>query len=181
MQPEDIIQNKEWHELNDSEKLIVQELASSEQEYNLMKKIFLVSREELMDVPEISPHVHQQLKQKVSQKKKSRNIIWYAAAAAVVILFSITIFLRQPLTPGTNDVVKNIPVKTTPADTTAIPQQNNKKENENTALIKPVVKKKIISPAITPDTNNNSSADYVAVNTTVMSDPSLLSLVTELN
>jgi hypothetical protein len=180
MQSEEIIQSKQWHELTNGERLIIEELAANEQEFNLLKKIMSVSLEESSEVPLVDPIVHKNLRndfKEVKQKRGSR-MIWYAAAMIIVLLVA-TIFLRQKNeAPGTSEiVVTDVPASPSPIDSAHSdiqpPKQDPivtlpsipKKNNPNNKLI------------VTP----SDDKDLLAINNRVADEPELLALITELN
>lgn len=188
MQPDEIIQQKEWYQLTGEEKLAIQELAASEQEYNVLKQFFNVAKEEPEAVPEINPAVKIFLQaETVKNKKKRSNIIWYAAAAVLFAAVS-TIFIlqEQKKIPGseiasrTKKTNTNVPV---PSDTTLIVKTTPANTVTDTPQVQTAEtpKKK---PAVIKDQNNNLQDNapepvYMAVNTTVAGNENLLALVTE--
>jgi hypothetical protein len=99
METEEIIQNKEWNELNESERKQLHSLADNEQEYTLLKKMLQVSAEEMDDVPVLSPQVHTDLKVAIARERKKPSYKWLYAAAAILIVLSalFIVFEKKPV------------------------------------------------------------------------------------
>src|SRR5882757_11080860 len=94
MEAEEIIQQKEWQQLNADEQLIVKDLASTEQEYNLLKKMLQISGDEQYEVPQVSPGIKAELMKQLPAKKTILlKRYWYAAAAAILVFASVTLFI----------------------------------------------------------------------------------------
>ena len=182
MQPEEIIQTKQWHELTNGERLIIEELAANEQEFNLMKKIISVSLEESSEVPLVDPIVHRNLRnnfKQVKQKRGSRTrMIWYAAAMILVLLVA-TIFLRQKNeAPGSSEIViTNPPISTSPVD--SLDKNIPSAQQEPVVIVPSTPKKKITNERIL--NSSQSDKDLLAINNRISDEPELLSLITELN
>ena len=179
MQPEDIIQQKEWNELSGYERSLLGDLAPTEQEYNLLKKIMLVSREEMEDVPAVNPAIYTALKQQVKPKQKSYRLWYSAAAAAAILIIFIAIYTGRQNQQQDTLVKNNQPTVIINDTARIIPSPVNDspliKQQDNIAIA-PAKKKIHKEPEITTIRNT----DY-AINTTVASDPDLLSLITEVN
>ena len=191
MQADEIIQQKEWHQLSGDEMKTVQELAANEQEYNLIKKMLRVSAEEVRYTPSVDPRIKEQLMAAVgSPHRNSRKLYWYAAAAVVLILVCAGLFLLQKkqkeTTAKKDPVEKNIlqppiakqetiikkdslviAIKTPPVNDTA----------NDTALIVKAVTPRRLQRKNTPRLQQDV---YAAVNTRLSNDKELLSLVTEI-
>ena len=191
MEPDEIIQQKEWHELTNIEKQSLQELAENEQEYNLLKKMMQVSLEEAGSVPPVSSSVRQQLDAMVQEQKPvSFRKYWYVAAAAVVaiIIAAIIIFPKKIVH---DDLVKNN--DSTANDTTAIVK--------NTAVTIRDRRDTVLNPSATANVNKaqeplpvrpatqNGQADlntdntdntYAVADVHVSDDAELVNLVTEI-
>lgn len=92
MNADDIIQQKQWHELTPEEKLLVAGIAADEQEFNLLKNMIRVSLEENNLVPALNPILKEKLYSATMQNKKTNWLGWYAAAAAItgLIIFLLT-------------------------------------------------------------------------------------------
>ena len=182
LQADEIIQQKEWQQLTAEEKAVVAELADNEAEFNLLKKMLLVSAEAVSDVPEVGASVQEKLRAGLpAAKKRSLNSYWFAAAAAIVIMAIAAIFILRKeektaiaiapgIKKGINDpVIKkdSIPVKDSVATMV-------KKETAPTPS-KQVPDQKPVFPSLQDTTQNN----YVVVDASVSSNASLLELVTE--
>ena len=97
MQAEDIIQQKEWAHLTESEKELLRPLAADEQEFNLLKKMLLLAEEDAISTPLIDPKVQERLQQSITGKRKAVFFKkWYYAAAAIVAIALTTWLLLQP-------------------------------------------------------------------------------------
>ena len=108
MQPEDIIQQKEWQQLTAAEKKIVEPLASTEGEFNMLKKMLMIAREEVDDTPKLNPAVQQQLHSYLRQPgKKNRMVFWYAAAASIIVTVLVAVFWLQQ--PKRSEIIANDP------------------------------------------------------------------------
>jgi hypothetical protein len=191
MEPDEIIQQKEWYELTNTEKQSLHELAENEQEYNLLKKMMQVSLEEAGSVPPVSSSVREELAAMVQEQKPvSFRKYWYAAAAAVVamIIAAIIIFPKKAvhddlvksngsIPNDTTAIVKNVPV--------VIPDQPDTAINPSTtANISKAPQPVPVKPAtqnrqadLNPDNTNNS---YAAADVHVSDDAELVNLVTEI-
>ncbi len=180
MEREEIIQQKVWIELNDSEKVIIQDIAASEQEFNLMKKIFLVSKEELLEVPEIDPQIEHVLQGHIIQSHKKKYFtILYAAAAISIILLTLFFILNNNKTTENPLVKTEIPKQSNP-DTA----KTNFVQQKNSVIDSNIVLKEI--PFIKEDKIQKQKVTVyhtqdMAVNTTVAFNINLLDYVTELN
>ena len=179
MEPEDIIQQKEWLQLDDAEKYILHDIAGTEHEFNLMKKILSVSKEELEEVPEADPAILQTLQTQLQTRSKRKSLyILYAAAAVMVILLTLFIVLKKEDSPERNFVQEenNIPGKKQDTIYQPIVTEELVKD-ETDAIVKNTSINKIIQRKYTSVVNDND----VAVNTTIASNTALLDYVTELN
>jgi hypothetical protein len=193
MDAEEIIQQKEWHQLTTDDHRIVAELAETEQEYNLLKKMLQLSANEPLEVPTISASIKENLQQEFTTGKVvSIKKYWYAVAAAILILASAALFILNKkdaphIIPG-NETVKNIIVPETEQKDTAIKndpvikkeapqivhhQQNIKQQ------VSPIVSP-VILPVISPTPNIPSSDVSLALNNKVADQKELLNLVTEI-
>lgn len=178
MEPEEIIQQKEWLQLNKEEKLIIHEIAATEQEFNLMKKIFVVSREDLDEVPEINPVVFKTLNHHL-QKRKRRNVVYFLYTAAAICLLVLTLFfvLNKNERKENTIVQTETPVKMivdTPAKV-LLPDDKSQKE-----INRAVTNIKTPAPSQLPEITQADQHD-MAVNTTVAGNTELLNFVMELN
>ncbi len=191
MEPDEIIQQKEWHELTNTEKQSLYELAENEQEYNLLKKMMQVSLEEAGSVPPVSSSVREELAAMVQEQKPvSFRKYWYAAAAAVValIIAAIMIFPKKAVQDGlvkNNDPIPNDTtaiVKTAPAvvpdqlDTSLSPSTTTNISKAPQAVpVRPATQNN--QPDLNPDNTNNS---YASADVHVSDDTELMNLVTEI-
>ena len=191
MEPDEIIQQKEWYELTNTEKQSLHELAENEQEYNLLKKMMQVSLEEAGSVPPVSNSVREELAAMVQEQKPvSFRKYWYAAAAAVVVMIvaAIMIFSKKAvhddlvksndsIPNDTTAIVKNGPaVISDQPDTTIIPSTRaNVNKAQQPAPVKPATQDN--QTDLNPDNTNNS---YAAADVHVSDDAELVNLVTEI-
>lgn len=187
MQAEDIIQQKEWQALSETEKVIVSGLATSEQEYNLLKKILQVTQEESLIVPELSPAIKKYVQQQMQQSNASVRSVrsWYYAAAAVVLVFIGLAFLltQKPQATFLSSTVHEIPLpQDTPTKqkenkTSPVVIANNVSKQQKLSLVavqEPPVINNFNVPAIVPEDNYTTQ-----VNISVKDNAPLLSLITE--
>jgi hypothetical protein len=191
MEPDEIIQQKEWHELTNTEKQSLHELAENEQEFNLLKKMMQVSLDEAGSVPPVSSSVREELAAMVhEQKPVSFKKYWYAAAAVVVamIIAAIMIFPKKTVEDDLvkdggaipNDtavIVKNAPPIIPDHPDTALNPSATVKFNkvQQPAQVSPVTQNN--QPDLNTDNTNNS---YAATDVHVSDDAALLNLVTEI-
>ncbi len=187
MQADEIIQQKEWSELNAAEKVLLLELASNEQEYNLVKKMLQIFAEEPGDVPMIGKHVRHELHAELP-KSEVRPIVFYKYAAAAAILIAVitgVIFLKKD--KQTRDIVKNDTIAR-PVEQVAIRQQpivtaidtaaSSPKsivpsQQQNVVNLVPAPTRVIADPV-------PQEPVYAVVSTSVKSHDELLDLVTEI-
>ncbi len=179
MEPEDIIQQKDWLQLNDAEKYLLHDIAATEQEFNLMKKILSVSKEELEEVPEVEPAILLRLQAQLQSRSKRKSYyILYAAAAITLILLTLFIVLKKEDSPEKNIAQEEINIPKKEKDTISqpmAPEELIKKEPD--AVVKNTPNKKNIQRKYTSVINDHD----VAINTNVASNIELLEYVTELN
>ena len=172
MHPEDIIQQKEWNELNEIERQSLLPLATTEQEYNMLKKMFLIVDEEINDVPLINPAIQQNLQSRVKPQARTFSLkTWHYAAATVVLLFAAWFFIqrnnKQPSIAKTLlPLRKTIDLK---------PRKEIYQEDTITYVQTPSTKH-IKKNRYQPTINKN---DYASVSTLVNDDRSLLEFTTE--
>ncbi|MCP9751140.1 hypothetical protein [Ferruginibacter sp. HRS2-29] len=187
MQADEIIQQKEWVELNAEEKASLQELAATEQEFNLLKKMLQVSAEENEEVPVVSAHVKDELHAMVVSGKRSHTRYWYAAAAAILLFIAGAIFLPKekhtdiPLVKTDTPVYDSSPAiagnnHTVPDTNTFQPQQ--KKPVDKIFIAKVLPQKKVQQPEV--DNTDKNLQVYASVCKTVSDEKELLDLVTEI-
>jgi hypothetical protein len=181
MQAEELIQEKEWQQLSSEERTFLQPLASSEGEFNLLKKMLLVSTEELENIPAIDPDIQTRVKKSL-QKKSTTHFLrkWqFAAAIAVLVLLcGWLIFFKKEasnkivVTPPQSEM-KSIERHPHPPDTSLSPD----------TIEKPVLVKKS-----NPNKKGNIALDQpipvddknrLALNTSVGQNPELINLITE--
>lgn len=172
MQPEDVIEQKEWNELSSAERLAVAPLAANESEFNLLKKMLQVATAD--DVPQVSDVVGQNIKLHLQAPAQKRFRFWYAAA---VIAVAVGLFLLQP--KHSDNVADAGPNTTRPASpsnaTASSPVQIPTTDSIKTATLSP----RNVPPKPKVVGNNQQSRDMVKVNTSVIANASLLAFVTE--
>ena len=181
MDAEEIISAKEWHELSADEKTALHELASDEQEYNLLKKMMQISAEMPDTAPVVDPSVQQLL---ADQMKPVRPMLsWYRlAVAAAVVLFTaglLFVILRKEMKEP--EVVHTIPsikkdavtplVKTTEPDSTATNDLVKKDSGFDKTVVSNTPKKN------TPQ--KKSAPVFKNLQTDIAADSSLLAFVSE--
>ena len=98
MEPEEIIQQKEWEQLNEQDKSALAELAPTREDYYMLKKLMALAA----DAPSSSGEVPADLRVKLENKleavhkpQKEYRIAIYYAAASIVALFVLFIALRN--------------------------------------------------------------------------------------
>ncbi len=79
MQADEVIKNKEWNELSNSERELIYEIAPDEEQFNFVKNILIASAEDIFDVP--------QIKKKESKIIPVRKFFYIAAASVIAIIF----------------------------------------------------------------------------------------------
>ena len=176
MQPEDIIRQKEWGQLSETEKQIVFPLTESESEYNLLKNMLKIAAREPGNVPGINPAVHRQLQNQFKKKEQKKSSIWYYAAASVMIAaITLTWLLMKNRKDDHNEIV-------------VAPKIENPKQQIDTASKKPgtnlsltSVQKKIILPSKKTIIKRSESqpALLATINTSIANDEKMLALITE--
>ena len=190
MQADEIIQQKEWHELSPAEMQTVQELAENEQEYNLLKKMMQVSGEEASEAPMISNSVKENLTEMVREQRPSSKRYWYLAAAAAVaalIFAGILIFPKKTVNDGiaVNDpkpndtvaIVKKEFVKAPEKIDTATAWDSAKNIAEQKKHLKPI---QLNVPAEDFPSSDKANTSYAAADVHVSDNAALLNLVTEI-
>ena len=185
MDADDIMQQKQWHELTPEEKLLVAGIAADEQEFNLLKNMIRVSLEENNLVPALNPILKEKLYSATIQNKKTNWLGWYAAAAAItgLIIFLLTTEKKEQQNP----IVKNNPapavnkiiIPDSMANPVLIlpapsPTETTKQKSNNIALIKTdtLLQKDEKSNITTPLYSN-------VINPSVDADSSLLAFISE--
>jgi hypothetical protein len=180
LQPDEIIQQKEWHQLSADEKKMVAELAGNETGYNLLKKMLMVSSEAVTEVPAAGENVYQHIKAVLPlNRKKTFRMYLYAAAAVIVLILSVFFIFKEQDHAG---YVKN------PAGLTEVKPVIKEilppKKDSSSLLVekKPVQKIKRArgtdQPTF-PSLQNDDPKQYIVINTSVSANASLLDLVTE--
>lgn len=180
MQPDDIIQQKEWHELTTEEKKILQTLVSDEQEFNILKKMMMIADETATDVPQVNPSVQQQLHRSI----KKSNQKWYYAAAAILLITASAWFLlrnekdnRSPIVtnPQPGEIIKKD--GSTPKDS-IVPQKEIILPKTDTTHTAPAQKTEI--PVAPPGPSSEKlETSYASISTLLKDDSSLMAFVTE--
>jgi hypothetical protein len=94
--PDDLIRSRNWAELTNEEKESLKEVATTEEEFRLLKMMLTTAAAQTEDIPEITPAVHQRLKMAFqTERKQTPRMAWwrYAAAAAVLLGIAGTVWL----------------------------------------------------------------------------------------
>jgi hypothetical protein len=181
LQPDEIIQQKEWHQLSADEKELLAELADNEAEYNLLKKMLMVSSEAVTEVPAVNEEVYRQIKSALplTQKQPSRKY-WYAAAAAVIVLILSVFFIFKQQDRGGYVVKPAAPVEVKPAVKEILPEKKDSSSLlvETTPVKKTGKGRRKVQPTF-PSLQKDDPQQYVVVNSTVSGNTALLDLVTE--
>lgn len=182
LQADEIIQQKEWQQLTAEEKAVVTALADNEAEFNLLKKMLIVTAEAVSDVPEVAVSVQQKLRASLpAAKKRSLHSYWLAAAAAIIVMAVAALFiLKKEDKAGivnTPEVKKNIHTPVIKED--SLPAKDSTatlaKKETAPAPSKQVTDQKPVFPALQDTTQNN----YVMLDASVSNNASLLELVAE--
>jgi hypothetical protein len=188
MQPEEIIQQKEWRDLTDAERALLKPIAATEGEYNILKKMFILVQEEAHDVPAVNPVLQQRLQGAVKKNKHKSPWLYVAAAAAVVAIVT-TLFLLPAKKPGeviakapdTPSIQKNKPdsVKKNKINLPEAPKKQNEiaviKKDKPVKKIPPVQKDPVIDQVPPPVTNTA----VLNISTLIKKDTALLAFITE--
>lgn len=178
-----MIQDKEWQSLTESERAVVLPLAADEQEFNLLKKMLLVARGEMEEVPVISGTVHEHLQKAmaVRQHKTFRLPKWSYAAAAVLILAAFGLLLLRET--GRKKRVITPPAFVQTKTPSSIDSVRKTPEPPSVAISPPPVhphrqvsKSKTVS---SPHLSGHQSVALAAVNTSIAANGHLLDLVAE--
>lgn len=181
LQPDEIIQQKEWHQLSADEKELLAELADDEAGYNLLKKMLMVSSEAVKEVPAVNEDVYRQIKKVFpgSRRQTSRKY-WYATAAAAILLILSVFFIFKEQDRGGYVIKPAGPVEVKPAGKEILPAK--KDSSSFMAEKKPVRKteknRQKVQPVF-PSLQQDEPQQYVAVNTSVSANAGLLDLVSE--
>lgn len=182
MQPDDIIQQKEWHELSSEEKKILQWLVADEQEYNLIKKMMMIAHETTLDVPQINPSVQQHLHRAV----KPANRKWYYAAATILLVAAAAWFFLKDEKGSDPVVLKQPPpgtiIKKDSAhkkDSIILPQPE-KRSSPKTEITYKTLPKKTEPPVIRQNNpNQDIQPSYTSISTLIRNDSTLMAFITE--
>jgi hypothetical protein len=168
MQPDDIIQQKEWHELSSEEKKILQGLVADEQEYNLIKKMMMIAHESAVDVPQINPSVQQHLHRAVKPATKKWH---YAAAAAILLLAAAAWFFLKDEKEHVSPIAKDQPAnKEIIKKDTVLPPK--------TEITQKPAPKKTKTPVI-QQSNQDIQPSYASISTLIKDDSTLMAFITE--
>ncbi len=189
MQADELIQQKEWHQLSPEERRLISELADTEAEYNLIKQMLAVSALAPMEVPVISERVRENLLREMpaGNNKSKRRYVYYSAAAAAVLIIAFTIFLLQQRKADPNkplDMVQTpSSIKTNPLPLPVIDSSVKKDLTPLQVQVIPAKEDKTLKdPTVKPIESakkQTSSTDFSKINTQLMADTSLLAFVTE--
>lgn len=188
MQAEEIIQQKEWPELNVEEKAFLAPLAADEQEYNLLKSMLLIAADEAVSVPALDPRLQQRISKELEGNPTVHFIRrWYYAAAAVILLTACIWLFLQPRDTGKQLVRETPAIDQQPVIDSLVPD-TSPLIIPDTARSIPVLAGQTVkktqqphtapAPATLPEGNDSLQHVY-AVNTSVGQNIALLALVTE--
>jgi hypothetical protein len=188
MEAEEIILQKEWNQLNEEERSLLATLVSDEAEYNLLKKLILVSAEELLEVPEIDPAILARLLTNLKVDHKKRFVwIGYAAASAIIVTLAFWFLLNKggrEKQDKVNEMVQTIPVQKIPrpfADTNnrydVIQPVDAVKTDEEKEVYKKHRQRTIIRNLHKSDVPETKYT--VVINTAIANDTELMAFVTE--
>ena len=116
MEPEELIQNKEWWQLSADERAFLKPLAASESEYQVLKKMLQVTREDLDQVPPLDERLYKTISAEL-RPAPVRHLKWlgYAAAAAAVLIFALTLVFNKTTTKESPLVKKELAAPKAPA------------------------------------------------------------------
>lgn len=185
LQADEIIQQKNWHELSAAEKAIVHDLAGNEQEYNLLKKMLMVSAEAPEDVPVISAGIRQHVRSTLPVVKKvSINKGWYAVAAGILFLAIAALFILEKEKPA--ELVK-VPDEIKMKAPALITDSSMQQQNNNRVIVKkekissPLKNKSIVQKPVFPSLRDTTSGDalYAGVDISIGNHQALLDFVEE--
>lgn len=184
MQPEDIIQQKEWQQLTTAEKELLQPLAATAEEYYLLKNILLNGVEDAEPLPVINSVVHLNLHNALENnvKKKSFARIYYAAASIVLIVIASWALFQFSGNEKSGAKLSDLQLENLNSVFYA-----SKKNNADTLPQKNVVASRKIFPSTKNNTRKNTFKNNivkeqnfdVAVNTRINDDKNMLALITE--
>ena len=173
MQPDDIIRQKEWHQLTDAEREMLQHITSTPEEFNLLKNMMLSALEEKQQVPVINPSIHEFLQTQLQNNHARTRVMkpWYYAAAAVILCVLGTWLLMKKTDDSVNVAVTRAVPKMHPANVNKMPE---KKISVLTVPTDSVAKKKPVVKVTVLKKKYNFE-----INTCLVKDSMLLALVTE--
>ncbi len=186
MEPEDIIQHKEWKQLSKAEKELLKPLVSGEEEFIHLKNILISAVEDVEAIPSISVSVQQHLQNALTKKRQKGaiGVYFYVAASIVIAIVASWYFFT----------VQNNDKNTHMANTTnnkMSDSSGNKIKNPFTAVASPpkqetakealksphkiIVKKRLVVEKGIPKENTD-----IAINTQINKDENLLAVITEM-
>lgn len=179
---DEIIEQKEWFELSEAEKAILHDIAATEKEYNLLKKMLQVSAADVVEVPALSPGIKNNIDRAVYPPSKNiRRYGWLAAACLLGIIVSVVLFNKKE---KTNSFVKGpVEIKQPEiiiADTAQKITQDSLLVQQQPApqklqpKLQPVQQSPVAVPVPAPVVND---ADFAVV--TVAQEAGLLDLIAE--
>jgi hypothetical protein len=184
MQPEEIIQQKQWNELTATEKEIVLPLASTREEYDLLKNILEVAVEDMDPVPVIDNAIHLRLQAEVANnpQKKNRKIFYYAAASIAAIIIASWFIFKNVNTNKEDNIVLVKPASVT-IDTTfhkrqVLPMEKETAIKDDVAVIE---KNKTNKKRAVQLVNHNPvpTNQQSTINTFINNDSTMLAVLTE--
>ena len=174
MQPDDIIRKKSWQQLTNTEKELLQSLVTTEQEYDLLRNIMLVSLQEMETIPAIELRVGELLQKQLPRSTSRNRLIqfgYYAAASILIVIFVTWLIVRN--TQDKTRVIAVIPtveksIVTNTKKTTAKEVKPAITSTQKHSEKKTVPGKRPVQKKTQPE-----------INTCIASDTMMLALVTE--
>lgn len=182
MQAEDIIQAKEWQQLTEAERKAVEPLASTEGEYNVLKKMLMIAQEDAEDVPAINPAVQQNLYAHLEKpSKKVKTMVWYAAAASIILIALVTFFFVPK-----KQIEIAVKPNDKPSNQNAVDTTNKKPSliipapiDDSTEMVKQEQPKSISKEPNSRKDSVVNLREVAHINTSVSDNTELLAFVTE--
>ena len=186
MNVDEIIKYKEWVYLSADEKQQIQELAATETEFSLVKRIMLQSAIREESIPNISQKVQDHLKEQLFEKKPFKMKMGWLAAAAVAAIMIALFFIMNNSPEKSNPIVKTNEQKA--VEQVKAPDQGMVEPvMKDTIMVKPSAQEKV-TVKLKEKNSDNNNIDTVKINTqkydryisaTVESDSSLLTFITK--
>ncbi len=178
---DDIILQKEWHQLSPGEKDMIRDIAATEKEYHLLKKILQVSADETNDVPALDTSLMQRIQESIGTNKQA-NKQWYgwlAAACVVGVIIAVMLFNKKE-SPGTyvkeNTEIKQPEIK---KDTSFSLSNDSSLANNPDKINSPQKNQVTTIPLQRTVVNDPKENDLAFANVTVEEETGLLDLIIE--